>query len=151
MPQSILLFICFFMLSFFNLANSNDAGIEHQTLTIENPWIAEAPPVSNVMAAYLTIKNSGQETITVTRAESDLYSSIEFHETKHEDGLARMVRHPNLSIPANGKLVLKRGGKHLMLFNPTKRLKEGDQVTIELFNDNILLKTISVPVKKAQL
>ncbi len=119
-------------------------------LTIQNAWIAEAPPVSKVMVAYLTIINETSEEIKITRAESELYSSIEFHETKHENGMARMIRHQNLTIPANDKLVLQRGGNHLMLFNPTKTLKANDEVKIIFTLSDGSTQYINVPVKKAE-
>ncbi len=117
-------------------------------LLIENAWIAEAPPVSKVMVAYLTLINAGPNAIEIIRAESDLYSSIEIHETIHKDGMASMVRHDSLIIAANNKLELKPGGPHLMLFNPAKRLKAGDVVTITFTANNNTTKTVSVPVKK---
>jgi copper(I)-binding protein len=126
------------------------AHADGSKLEIENAWIAEAPPVSKVMAAYMTIKNTGPETIDIISAESDLYSSIEFHETIQKDGMARMARHESLTIPANDTLTLKRGGTHLMLFNPVKTLVEGDSVTIKLTTENKVVKTISVTVKKAR-
>ena len=98
----------------------------------------------------MTINNQGNKTITIVKAESELYSSIEFHETVHEDGMARMVRYDELVIAANDKLQLKRGSKHLMLFNPVKRLKTGDTVTIKLTTAGGTIKMISAPVKKAQ-
>jgi len=123
---------------------------EEAKLTVENAWISEAPPVSKVMVAYLTINNTGNEAIDITKAESDLYSSIEFHETIHENGMARMVRWGELTVPANGSIQLKRGGKHFMLFNPTKHLKAGETVRIKLTTNNKTTKTILVTVKKAQ-
>ena len=129
----------------FRSAYADDA-----TLLIENAWVAEAPPVSRVMVAYMTINNSGADSIEIVHAESELYSSIEFHETIHEDGMARMVRHGSLIIPANGTLELKQGGPHMMLFNPTKPLKAGDTISIKLMTKDNITKTISVPVKKAQ-
>ncbi len=123
---------------------------EEAKLTIENAWISEAPPVSKVMVAYMTINNTGNEAIDITKAESDLYSSIEFHETIHENGMARMVRWGELTVPANGSIQLKRGGKHFMLFNPTKHLKAGETVRIKLTTSNKTTKTILVTVKKAQ-
>jgi hypothetical protein len=123
---------------------------DEKNLLIENAWIAEAPPVSKVMVAYMTIKNTGSQTIEVVQAESAFYSSIEFHETRHENGLARMIRHGSLSIPANGRLELKRGGPHLMLFNPTQYLKAGDAVNIKLTTKNNETITVPVVVKKAQ-
>ncbi len=132
-------------LCFFSSVYADDS-----TLLIEDAWIAEAPPVSKVMVAYMTVKNTGSNDIEIIRAESDLYSSIEFHETIHEDDMARMIRHDSLKISANNKLELKRGGPHLMLFNPTKRLKAGDTVNIKFTTKNNTTKTISVAVKKVQ-
>jgi len=118
-------------------------------LVIQDAWIAESPPVSKVMVAYLTIRNNTSEKIVIVRAKSDLYSSIEFHETLHENGMARMVRHQNLTIPANDKLILQRGKKHLMLFNPTKTLKAGDNVEITFTLSDGSTQNINVPVRKA--
>lgn len=119
-------------------------------LDFQHAWIAEAPPVSKVMVAYLTINNRTSKAIELITANSNAYSSIEFHETKHEDGMARMIRHSTLIIPANSSLVLTRGGKHLMLFNPKQRLKDGDTVNIKFTTKNNLEKIVSVIVKKTQ-
>jgi len=128
----------------------NPVYADEKNLVIEDAWIAEAPPVSKVMVAYMTIKNTGSTAIEIIRAESDMYSSIEFHETVHEDGMARMVRYESLTISANSKLELKRGGPHLMLFNPVKTLKAGDSVTIKLLTKDNLTSSVSIPVIKAQ-
>ena len=128
----------------------NPVYADEKNLVIEEAWIAEAPPVSKVMVAYMTIKNTGSTAIEIIRAESDMYSSIEFHETVHEDGMARMVRYDSLTISASSKLELKRGGPHLMLFNPVKTLKAGDSVTIKLLTKDNMTISVSVPVIKAQ-
>ena len=122
---------------------------DNHPLIIEDAWIAEAPPVSKVMVAYMSIKNTGSEDLEIIHAESDVYSSIEFHETIHEDDMARMVRHDSLQIDAGSKLELRRGGPHLMLFNPVRRLTAGDTVDIELTLYNRQTFTITVPVKRA--
>jgi copper(I)-binding protein len=140
LSYSLLIILCFF-----KSADASDSA-----LLVENAWIAEAPPVSKVMVAYMTLSNPGDELIEIIAAESDNYSSIEFHETVHEDGLAKMMRHDSLKILPKKSLQLKRGGQHLMLFNPTKRLKAGDIVTIQLMMKNDIYQTVSIPVKKAQ-
>jgi len=142
---SLILFVSIFINPVF--ADETD---HEGNLAIADAWIAEAPPVSKVMVAYMTVINTGSKAIEIIRAESDLYSSIEFHETIHKDGMARMIRHNSLNISANNKLELKRGGPHLMLFNPAKRLKAGDTVNIKFTTNNNTTKTISVAVKKAQ-
>ena len=117
-------------------------------LRIEDAWIAEAPPVSKVMVAYMTLHNSGQQDIEIISASSVMYSSVEFHETVHQNGMARMIRHSSLKIPASGKIELKRGGAHLMLFNPVSPLTAGDTVTIKFITANNTEKTAKVAVKK---
>ncbi len=149
MNSKTLVSLILFITIFINPVFADETGHE-DNLVFADAWIAEAPPVSKVMVAYMTVKNTGSKAIEIIRAESDLYSSIEFHETIHKDGMARMIRHDSLNISANNKLELKRGGPHLMLFNPTKRLKAGDTVNIKFTTNNNTTKTISVAVKKVQ-
>ncbi len=148
MKIPVLISLILFLFSFINFTYA-DGTNQETSLVIEDAWIAEAPPVSKVMVAYMTFKNTGAEAIKIIHAESDLYSSIEFHETIHDNGMVRMIRHDNLNIPANNKLELKRGGHHLMLFNPGKRLTTGNTVNIKLTTNNHKIITITVPVKKA--
>lgn len=136
------------LVSFFSFINMAAADVS--SLSVENAWVAEAPPVSKVMVGYMTIINSGKEDLEITAAESELYSSIEFHETVYQDGMAGMVRHKSLRIPAGERLELKRGGPHLMLFNPVKHLIAGDTVKIKFSTKNQATKTISVAVTKAR-
>jgi len=140
-------------LFFIQTTNASSQEIDQKAdseFTVDAAWIAEAPPTSNVMVGYMTINNPDAEAIDIISAKSDIYSSIEFHETLHEDGMAKMVRHDSLHVPAHGSMELKRGGKHLMLFNPNKPLKAGDTVSITLTTENNTSKTITVDVKKAQ-
>lgn len=139
-----LIILCFFA-TFYKPVYADDSALQ-----AENAWISEAPPVSRVMVAYMTLKNTGAKDIEIIRAESDTYSSIEFHETVHQDGMARMVRYDSLKIGTNKKLELKRGGAHLMLFNPNRRLRAGDTVSIKFTTKDNTSKTIQVNVKKAQ-
>ncbi len=142
----------FFLVTLFSIFAAPahaEEDADEPCLTIQNAWIAEAPPVSKVMVAYLTIINETSEEIKITRAESELYSSIEFHETKHENGMAKMIRHPSLIIPANDKLILQRGGNHLMLFNPTKTLKANDEVKIIFTLSDGNTQSINVSVRKS--
>jgi len=142
-------FLLLLLLSFTGAA-STATPASSPILIIEDAWIAEAPPNSKVMVAYMTITNPSSEKIEIVSAESTIYSSIEFHETVHQDGLARMVRYDEIPVSANGSVHFKRGGKHLMLFNPNRQLKAGDKVTVSFTTkDNKTLSTI-ITVIKAQ-
>jgi len=137
-----------FILYFFSPLLVAAADIK-ETLVIENAWIAEAPPVSKVMVAYMTLKNTGDKDMEIISASSGTYSSIEFHETIQKDGMATMISHESLRIPANHRLELKRGGPHMMLFRPVKPLTAGDTVNITFTSSDHTTKTVSVAVKKA--
>lgn len=139
-----------FLSCFVSPLHAADIQNSNTGLVIQDAWIAEAPPVSKVMVAYMTIKNTGSTAIEIIKAESESYSSIEFHETVHEDGMARMIRHASLKISADSKLELKRGGPHLMLFNPVKAFRAGDTVNINLTTKDNKKEAITVTVKKAQ-
>ena len=150
MKHKTLSIFIIYLSCFVSPLHAADTENSNTGLIIQDAWIAEAPPVSKVMVAYMTIKNTGSTAIEIIHAESESYSSIEFHETVHEDGMARMIRHDSLKVSAGSKLELKRGGPHLMLFNPVKAFRAGDTVNIKLTTKDNKSKTITVTVKKAQ-
>jgi len=139
-----------FSLLFIQHSNAASDNKPNSGLSIDDAWIAEAPPNSHVMVGYMTINNSTSKNIEIIKADSDTYSSIEFHETVHEDGMARMLRHGSLVIPSHGSTQLKRGGKHLMLFNPKKHLTAGDSVEITLTTGNKTTISVNITVEKSQ-
>ena len=118
---------------------------------INNAWIAEAPPVSKVMAAYMVIKNPGTEALQILDAESTDFGKIEFHRTVHENGMARMNRQPSLVVPANGELTLEPGGYHMMLFRPARTLRAGDTSKLNFTLKNGEKMQVEAVVKKAAM
>ena len=137
------LFTLFFLASFFNQTASAQSS-----LIIKNTWVAEAPPVSKVMAAYMEIENPSDQSLTIISATSDSFEQIEFHQSQHINNIASMKRMHRLVIPANGKLELKAGGHHMMLFKPVKKLKSGDHVSFSFKQENGNIVTVDAPVKK---
>lgn len=118
-------------------------------ILIENAWIAEAPPVSKVMAGYMDIHNPGDQKLEITRITSADFSSIEIHRTVHEDGMARMLRQSSIELAAGGHFELKPGSYHLMMFNPAKTLRAGDHSELIFTLANGTTTSLTVPVKKA--
>ena len=101
-------------------------------LQVENPWIPEAPPVSTVLAGYVTLVNSGDNALTIEAVSSDAFDRVEIHRTVMQQGMARMEPQDTLTIPAHDRVQLKPGGLHLMLIKPKQALKNGDQVNLSL-------------------
>lgn len=95
-------------------------------IVIDDAWIAEAPPVSKVNAAYMKISNNSADEIRIEAISCENYSSAGFHRTVYTDGIASMHHLDELNIPAGSQLVLEPGGYHVMLFNPVAVLHNGD-------------------------
>ncbi len=155
MPQALMFNLkAFFLLLVFSLSASvmaspaNTTADPEPVLKIEDAWIAEAPPGSKVMAAYMNIRNLSADDIEIVSFESPGYSSIEAHETVYQNGIARMFRHKSIKIPAGASIRLARGGKHLMLFNPNKPLQAGDKVMITFISRNQLPQSSIITVKR---
>ncbi|MXW54849.1 MAG: copper chaperone PCu(A)C [Gammaproteobacteria bacterium] len=88
-----------------------------QIFVIKDGWIRAPVASSSMTAGYCVFTNRGEQDITVVSARSPSIGKIEFHESRYEDEMHRMVQLPSLVIPAKGTLRLEPGGKHLMLFN----------------------------------
>lgn len=113
---------------FFSTVLAHSTG----TVAVSEAWVREAPPNVQVMAAYMTIENHTAEPKTLTEITSSSFERIEIHRSVDKDGVSSMVKQTSLIIDAQGKAELKPGGLHLMLFNPKKPLKAGDEVGFAL-------------------
>ena len=133
-----------FLITFFFSQTSFAAS----ALSFDDAWIAEAPPSSRVMVAYMKINNASDKIEKIVSATSKSYKRISFHQTQNENDMAKMKHMSTLTIPAKGQLVLKAGSHHIMLFNPVKKLKAGDQVNLDLKLENGDIVKLTVPVKK---
>jgi copper(I)-binding protein len=133
------------------------SGPDYHQFSIDDGWVREAPPNASAMAGYVTINNNTEQSRILTCASSKQFNAVEIHRTIVENGVAKMRRQDNLSIPANGSLVLEPGSFHLMLMSPKMPFKEGDLITISLClktsDDPEALKEdldITIPVKKSK-
>jgi copper(I)-binding protein len=113
---------------------------------VGSPWIREAPPASTVLAAYMVLTNNDDSPHTITRIDSPEFSSSQIHRTVVEDGIAKMLPVEQLVLPAGDSVTLEPGGMHLMLFDPSRPLKDGDIVDLVIHDDAGESVTISVPV-----
>ena len=128
------------LLTIASLANA-DSGLQ-----VNEPWIREAPPASRVLAGYLTLVNTGDNTMTVTAISSPDFKNAEIHRTVIEAGVARMLPVKQLEVPAGGQLMLEPGGHHLMLFDPLRTLTAGETVTLIIHMNNGKQLSATAPV-----
>jgi len=99
---------------------------------VEDAWVREAPPGARMLAAYLTVNNSGAEELVLVEVQSPAFSHIMLHKSELVDGVARMTHLDEIVIPAQGSVQLEPGGMHLMMPAPEARLSAGDRVPLVL-------------------
>ena len=140
------------LIIFVLLVSLSSAVLAHKDggIVVKDAWVREAPPVSPVLAAYMTIENHTGEVKSLTSVTSSAFRKIEIHQTIYKDGMASMEGQDKLTISAEGKIELTPGGTHLMLINPVKKLKAGDTVSFVLNFDNGSKSIVSATVKKAR-
>lgn len=99
---------------------------------VTGPWIREAPPGMAMSAGYLVLHNPSSRELVLTGASSPDFGEVEFHNTVTENNVSRMRQERQVPVPAGGSVDFVPGGRHLMLMQPSRNLRVGDQVTIRL-------------------
>jgi copper(I)-binding protein len=99
---------------------------------VEDAWVREAPPGARMLAAYLTVNNSGAEELVLVEVQSPAFSHIMLHKSEVVEGVARMIHLDEIVIPAQSSVQLEPGGMHLMMPAPEARLSAGDRVPLVL-------------------
>ena len=113
-------------------------------IKVEDAWVRAVPPTSKMSAAYMVIKNEGNEPDKLVDVSNNASQITEIHETV--EGKMRRVK--AIEIPAGKKVDLKPGGYHIMLINLNKPLKEGDKVELILKFEKSGEIKVEAPVRK---
>ncbi len=113
---------------------------ERAPLTVTSVRLAPTMPGMNMGAAYLELNNHSAQDIRITRVSSPELRSVEMHESVQENDISRMVKLPEVVVPAGKTLVFEPGGKHLMVRYPEQRTTP---VTLNFYADDALLLSVS--------
>lgn len=99
-------------------------------------------------AAFMVLYNRGTSDCHITGARSDVAARTELH-THVEDaqGVMRMVHvEEGFDLPADGELILERGGNHVMFLGLNRSLAQGDMVNVTFVFADGAEHTVEVPV-----
>ncbi|MDR5683359.1 MAG: copper chaperone PCu(A)C [Armatimonadota bacterium] len=117
------------------------------SLEVRRPWARPGNRGAN-SAIYLEIHNSGGQPDRLVSAATDVARAVELHNTVMDRGMHRMVRVQSIAVPANGEVVLRPGGFHVMLIGLTRRLHVGDRFSLTLRFQRTGRLTVSVEVRE---
>jgi len=103
-------------------------GSPKPPLEISGLEVTKPIPGRHMSAGFFMLTNNTDEVISITGVDSPQFARVEIHETTVTDGVSRMRQLDVLEVPAQGSVVLERGGKHLMLMQAQDI---GDSVTLQ--------------------
>ena len=121
--------------------------VEPGVLAVANVFARPSPETGGTGGVYLTVLNGLDQPLQLSSIDGAIAQAVELHETVNEQGVMRMVPHPEgFAVPALSSLELKPGGKHIMLIGLAAPLVAGDSFTLTLNFDGANPLTIDVPV-----
>lgn len=110
-------------------------------LTISDVVIKKPMPGMMMSAGYFSLQNNTSKPVVITHVTSPQFGSVEMHESVVEDGIARMIKLGDLTLPPESTVDFVPGGKHLMLMRPGENL---DNVALEFFSGEAVVLSVNV-------
>lgn len=140
------------MANIFALAGSlvvNLAVAAEGPLQLDNFWVREGPPATQVLAGYGRFHNAGSDPYILTGATSKTFNRVEIHRTTILADIVRMAPQHQILIAPGESLVFEPNSYHFMLIGPNHHLQAGDIVTLTLQYDNGVTQEIAMQVRSA--
>ncbi|KAK3806500.1 MAG: exported protein [Linnemannia elongata] len=106
-------------------------------------WLPNALPA----AGYVTLKNTSDEPIDVTKVTSPDYQRITIYQTVVDAESSKMVKIDKFTIPAHGEFLLVPGRYHLMFEKPTHLITPGDNARVIFFLSDGKVFKLRMPVR----
>lgn len=123
------------------LAHADDS------LVVSDAIVMAAPPGVSVTAGFLSLDNRGDTAIVLKKVSAEGFDAVEIHKTQVQDGVARMLEQPSLTIAAHSQVLFEPGGFHLMLYQPSRPLRPGEQIPLQLYTSQGRLKVNAIVQK----
>jgi len=129
-----------------NLPTIIDNTNAAELITVTKPWIRATAPGQTISGAFMTLVNNSEIAYALTSVSFSDASTVEIHETSMNDGMMRMRKLNQVTIPANGIAELKPGSFHIMLIGLEKDMVAGETETLTLTFSDDSQKTVEALV-----
>lgn len=123
------------------------AFADSEDVIVENAWSRASIGVNRPGAAYMTVRNTGDEAVTLTGLATPLAMMPEIHESKtNAEGVSSMSPAGEITIAPGESVALEPGGLHAMLMKLQEPMIEGETFPLTLtFSDGGEV-TVEVPI-----
>lgn len=116
-------------------------------IRVAKPFARAVPPGITIGAAFMALRNDGNQTHQLVKVRSDAAEHVELHHHVEENGMMRMRQVAHIHLPPEKTTLLQPGGLHVMLIGLKQHLTEGDTIALELRFDDGTQTAVKVPVK----
>ena len=99
------------------------------TFAIMNPVI-RTPMAGRPTAGYFDFNYNYKVPDRIIAVASPAFKRVEMHDSVADGEMQKMIKLNTLDLPAKSSIKFAPGGKHLMLFDPTKALKAGELIKV---------------------
>lgn len=118
------------------LSGATAQAIAANSIRVEGPYARAVPPTAANSAAFMVLHNGTDTDRQLVDARSDVSNVTELHNHIDDNGVMRMRRVSQITIPASGSVSLQPGSFHVMLIGLKAPLKDGDPVIVTLIFDD---------------
>lgn len=119
-------------------------------VTIAGPWSRAMPPNAPNGAAYFRVENRGGEPDRIVSARTDIAETVELHTHDMEGGMMKMRQVESIEVPAEGEVLLKPHGLHMMLFGLNQPLVDGERFDLTVVFEKAGELDLSVEIKRTE-
>ncbi len=100
-----------------------------EAVSVRDAYIPLAAPGAP-LAGYVTLVNNSDSDKVIVHVAAPWAAMAMMHESREENGMARMRHLESITLPAHSELRLQPGGKHLMFMRPKQAIHVGDQLDV---------------------
>jgi len=111
----------------------DDGNGEAGSVVVVDPWIRPTPPISNVGAIYMRVRNEGDEPDTVLGVSAARCDVMEIHQTTVVNGVASMSEATTADLvlgPGQSLVFQPSGLLHVMCLGLDEPVVDGEIVTL---------------------
>ena len=127
MPNYIYKFCCSSLVYLFSIPVFAMENVE-----VTSAWINQPPPGVTTVAGYMNIQNTRETPIILTGASSPVFTRIEFHLSRENNGVVSMQKVESIEIAPGETFSFSPGQYHLMLFLAEESMETGSFIPITL-------------------
>ncbi|WP_414903179.1 copper chaperone PCu(A)C [Sphingomonas flavalba] len=115
-------------------------------LYVDKASVQLSPVAGNPSVAYFTV-HGGEEATNLIQVSSPMAIRVEMHESKIDNGVARMNTVTAVPVAARGKVEFAPGGLHVMLWNINPAITPGKTLPLVFSFGNGTRIQVDTPVQ----